>query len=560
MTHNIKSLFWAGLVIAVVAVSCAKKLDEAYENPNAPKKVPVETILPSLVGSLIGSSAAAGSAYGIAGDGLLIGRYIQYWGTYNVSATANVGTQYDQMGGTVGSSDNLGSMWGAHYFGMGQNLNRMVQWADEEKKWDFAGAGCALRAWSLLETTNEYGDMILKQAFDVNLVTFLYDTQPEVYDSCRAYCYRALVYLNRKGDNMGQKFAEADAYFNGGDVERWKKFTAGILARSFAYVHNKATYSADSVIKWANAAMTSNTDNITCKFANTGITGTSNYFGSLRGNVNNANTGIRQSAYIAALMSGQNPGAFTGAPDPRRPYLLREDSNGTYNGTIPGKGQGTLTSRTAPQSFVGTLFGTASYTALNPIAGEGGRYIFRNAAEFPIMTASEIQFLLAEALLRKGGNATGALAAYVNGINLNFDMLASKYQDFVPAGLRFAPGAQAAYLANTSVVPATAAELSLTHVMLQKYIALFGWGMQETWTDMRRYHYNVDKDPNKNTVVYAGFTPPAGTDLYLNNNNKLVQRCRPRYNSEYLYNIPELTRIGALALDYNTKEMWFSSK
>jgi hypothetical protein len=35
---------------------------------------------------------------------------------------------------------------------------------------------------------------------------------------------------------------------------------------------------------------------------------------------------------------------------------------------------------------------------------------------------------------------------------------------------------------------------------------------------------------------------------------------RPRYNSEYLYDVPELTRIGALAADYNTLEMWFSQK
>jgi hypothetical protein len=54
------------------------------------------------------------------------------------------------------------------------------------------------------------------------------------------------------------------------------------------------------------------------------------------------------------------------------------------------------------------------------------RYIFRNNAEFPIMTASEMQFLKAEAQLRKGDKA-GALASYSNAINLNFDMLTTKY-------------------------------------------------------------------------------------------------------------------------------------
>ena len=34
----------------------------------------------------------------------------------------------------------------------------------------------------------------------------------------------------------------------------------------------------------------------------------------------------------------------------------------------------------------------------------------------------------------------------------------------------------------------------------------------------------------------------------------------PRFNSEYLWNIVELTRIGATQLDYHTKEQWFSQK
>ena len=74
------------------------------------------------------------------------------------------------------------------------------------------------------------------------------------------------------------KFAASDFYFNKGDLGRWKKFVHGILARSFAYIHNKITYNPDSVIFHADLAMTTNTDNATAKFQSTGITGTSNYF------------------------------------------------------------------------------------------------------------------------------------------------------------------------------------------------------------------------------------------------------------------------------------------
>ena len=134
MKYNLKKILIIGLLLIVAATACEKKLDEAYQNPNATVRVPVETILPSMIGNIIGSSAAAGSAYGLANDGLLIGRYVQFWGTNTVSSSANSGTQYDRMGGTTGASDNLGSMWAAHYFGMGQNINRMIDWSMEEQK------------------------------------------------------------------------------------------------------------------------------------------------------------------------------------------------------------------------------------------------------------------------------------------------------------------------------------------------------------------------------------------------------------------------------------------
>lgn len=573
MKLNYKFLIATGLIGLVTINSCSTKIDEAYANPNASIKQPIEIIFPSLIGSLVGSSSAAGGAYGTANDGLLIGRYIQFWGSYIASATDNIGTFYDKMAGTVGASDNMGSMWAAHYYGMGQNINRIVEWGSEEQKWDFVGAALALRAWSLFTSTNQYGEMILRQAFNTSLQQFTYEGQPEIYDSVRAICHRAIAFLNMTGGGMdAAKFTASDFYFLKGDLGAWKKFTYGILARSYAYLSNKASYSADSVIMYANLSMSSNADNATAKFQAVGNTGTSNFYGTARGNVNNATSGIRQTAFIADLMSGANTLAFPGVFDPRAWYMLRGNTNGTIKGYSPSWSTAinpviTTASGDLPESFVGTAYGSTGYTAPTGVLttlGTAGKYIFRDEAEFPIMTASEIQFLKAEALIRKGDYANAKIA-YVNGISLNFDMLTSKYNINIPAGKEITAANKAAYLADPAVVPVTptAANMTLTKVMLQKYIALYGWGIHETWADMRRYHYN-NIDPATSQQVYAGFKVPAGVDLFSgssgSNGGKLVYRTRPRYNSEYLYNIPALTLIGAYPVgnDYHTKEMWFS--
>ncbi|NCU05623.1 MAG: SusD/RagB family nutrient-binding outer membrane lipoprotein, partial [Chitinophagaceae bacterium] len=52
--------------------------------------------------------------------------------------------------------------------------------------------------------------------------------------------------------------------------------------------------------------------------------------------------------------------------------------------------------------------------------------------------------------------------------------------------------------------------------------------------------------------------PPTGTVLWPDNNGALVYRVRYRYNSEYVWNIEELKRLGADKLDWHTKETWFS--
>ena len=244
------------------------------------------------------------------------------------------------------------------------------------------------------------------------------------------------------------------------------------------------------------------------------------------------------------------------------------NGNGGFRGVGPATGDAfaTLTGvyavgsanwlnarKRVPTPWLDSVYVNPSAASFNPLARH---YVFADRAVMPIMSASEIQFMKSEASFIKG-DITGAHAAYISGINLHFDFVnrASMPRGNVTlfTGNPITAAERAAYLssANVKTTPAT---LTATDIMLQKYIALWGWGYFETFVDMRRYHY-LDLDPITAQQVYKGYTFPVfGVDNF----GKPIYRVRPRFNSEYVWNRDELLRIGGLNIDYHTYECWFS--
>jgi hypothetical protein len=183
--------------------------------------------------------------------------------------------------------------------------------------------------------------------------------------------------------------------------------------------------------------------------------------------------------------------------------------------------------------------------------GLPGRYLFSDKAKIPVVTYAELQFIKAEAALKMGNQGT-ALAAYTNGISAHIDFVNARNLDDNQSPAQISAAEKAAFLGSPEIVPAV---LTLSHVMSQKFIALWGWGHNELWMDMRRYHY-TDPDPVSGTQVFRGFSPP--TNLFPDNGGLVVQRIRPRYNSEYVWNKPGLDAIGGLASNYHTKPLWIT--
>lgn len=510
------------IVIAAVmltASSCKKQLD-INSDPSNPDNVEAALWL---------SPILARMGVDIGYDARYLGRYEQFFQYYTG------GTAPDLMG-YYPNSDAMGQIWRMIYFDMGQNLTMMIDNGMKDKQWDYVGVGKALRAWGWLVGTDYHGPLAVKLQGnqDPSITEYDYDSQEYVYQTVFALCDTALAYLSRTDGGVSEaNLARGDVMYNG-DRSKWIKFVYGLKARAMESLSNKGAdyYNADSVIAWVDKSFTSNDDNAEIYYADNSSSD-ANFLSPTRDNFGP----YRQSAFIVQLMDG----TVFGMPDPRMPKMLVTDMSGVYRGVTPEKGDTGYSSNGGAWRLKNP-YGNNSNSSTK---SNDGHYVFAHTS-FPIMTYAELQFAKAEAAYLKG-DMTTALAAYKAGItgHMQFCDVDASSADAV------------AYLADPKVVPANPGDLTLSMIMCQKFIALWGHGYVEAWTDLRKYHY-TDQDPKAGHQVYTNFMLP--DPFYVDNDGKPAYRVRPRYNSEYVWNLKALQKIGADQPDYHTKEMWFSQK
>ncbi len=148
----------------------------------------------------------------------------------------------------------------------------------------------------------------------------------------------------------------------------------------------------------------------------------------------------------------------------------------------------------------------SSKDALNAGAvGSTGSFQTRPVSDFEIMTYHEACFIKAEVLFRKGDRA-GALAAYKDGIKAHLDYMQKKLTAWKGQGynnpdmMPMDDAKIAAYLASNAVCQ-NASDLTMSDIMLQKYVAM-GCSL-ENWNDMRRFNYSAGNIKDFG-VVYPG--------------------------------------------------------
>jgi len=516
----------AALVAGIVTVStsCEDFLD-VNTNPNGPQTVSANLYLPAMLHWMVTSQPF---------DGRFLGRYVQNY-TFVTTSLNN----WDRMGFDPGS-DNGGEVWRTVYWIHGQNLIDMNTKAEAEQRWDLLGVGMLIKGWGWMTLASLHGDIIVSEAFDQTRFDFGYDTEQEALVEAKKMLDSAVVLLQRTDGAVDATYlGKTDKIYNG-DRTKWLKLAYGLRAILGNRYSNKASYDPAAVISDVDNSFVSGADDALLAYPATQPSEDRNFWGTARGNI----TSFRQTLFALNLMNG----TVFGTADPRMTRMLAPAPDGVYRGYDPNtvNKSTAFSAAQAPMNFWG-------YTTTQP-ANAPGRYLFSDKAKYPIVTYSQLQFVKAEAAFRQG-NKPLALTAYTNGISSHIDFVNARNSEDGATPTQITPAEKATFLASPTIVPLPA-NLTMTQIMSQKYIAQWGWGFFEQWMDMRRFHYTnaYGTEPQQ---AFPGFAPP--TSLYPDNGGKLAYRLRPRYNSEYVWNLQGLSQITPIPgtnADYQTSELW----
>ena len=257
---------------------------------------------------------------------------------------------------------------------------------------------------------------------------------------------------------------------------------------------------------------------------------------------------------------------------------------------------------------VAYFMSSSDYYGASTARNGQGRWLYRNDAPYILTTYAELMFNVAEAHWTVGKKAEAfeawktAVAAdmeftakylVAGSVNVVNETLASGKKGDVTfhigdkiTAAQFNTAA-AEYLAGPFVGGLSMDEFSLSHIMMQKFVALYPWGAHEAWVDQRKYHYDINYDKNMGdgvpgsangwdinhvdqkldtdpTKVYKGYYIYAaslrGNKFNEKNNGSPCYRIRPRYNSEYMWNKPSLATlkpIAGTADNYQCSMPWF---
>ena len=511
------------ITVGLAVTSCDYNLN-INTSPNTPQTAAPELRLPSILSYTM-------DIYG--SHGVRTSMLCQQMG-YTYSANA----RYYEMQNWHFLNNADVYVWQSWYIYDWINISKMITDAEAEEAWHYAGVGKIIQAFGCGFVVDAYGIMAYKEGLSDATFQPNYDDAEYVYSQIIPLCDEAIADLSKSQPASAPALSTGDIIYNG-DTQKWIKFAYGVKARLMSHLSKKKVgtdvlqYNPDEILNLLSKSFSSNADDAELKYLVSTV--------SSQNAIQYQNTsasykpGKLWEEYLLNTVPGTGSSWNSGIEDPRAqkliPKIISGDNIGQYS-----YGVDLAHTDTDPKSTDVNYVGLKS-TDSNKL------FYTQQDSPFDYMTYSEAKFIAAEVYFRKG-DKTNALAAYKEAIKANIDKLGCTAEE------------RDAFLASSAVAQTTG-ELTLSHIMIQKYIALTY--SPEVWTDLRRCDYCIDGTGvyNENTGVYKGFDRPRFA--YALNFPTAKDYIR-RYQMAYMerdYNAEKVRPFGVFDNDYMTKPVWW---
>jgi hypothetical protein len=539
-----KKIFYI-LILSVVFTSCEKWID-INDNPNSANSgvpTPDQRLAP-IIAQFADAYESAGTRAAFLSQQLAV--------TYAVNNNWNLTRWYSNA-----SSANW--PWQAWYVNSAVNIRPLIESAEKVEAHHYVGVAKIMKAWGFGTFADFYGMMPYDEFDDPSTITPKFDDGSHIQEKALALLDEAIVDLQKTQGPAAPALSKGDI-LNKGNVDNWIRLAYGLKARFMNHLTKKATYNPQAVLDAAaKGPQTAAQSSILQYIDETPVTS------SAKEALQYTNTGT--SARITKLYYDYLTNNYTGAPtggnnveDPRIDLLIPRTQNAAgqlirtavvdmqselpKTGPLNAYNAGTNKFTNKDSVYVMLRATPATPTAGQRIMSTGTWYTKRGSKGL-LLTSAEMKFIEAEAKFRMN-NPAEALTAYKDGIRAHMNILGVE------------SGRVENYLASTSVVQ-NPANLTLSHIMIQKYIALSY--SPELWADLRRNNFCADASGNYNeaTGVYKGFNRPSHVfvDAYPNATDWPRRFAVPSY--EINYNIQQVLQANpnAAGLTYLNEPIWW---
>lgn len=336
--------------------------------------------------------------------------------------------------------------WSYLYLYIIPQLNAILRKSTTENAPVYRGIAKVLLAYNLGQATANWENVPFSQADKVNF-TPAYDKQQAIYDSVQLFLDEGITELAK---NTGTKPSTDDLIYRG-DTGKWTRLAYTLKARYAMHLSVKnGQQAAQKTLDAVAEGMKGNEDDFQLVYNSKNLVP---WYKIALAN-GSSNLSLTYASTFVDLMNG----AKQGIVDPRLTKIVALRSGTAYVGVVPGSGTGATTGFNTTVSWHSTI------TA--PL-------VMATYAETKALEA-EARFLLNGGSISSTGSTSEAYAAYLEIASTNIKKVGVTDAD------------RTIYL-EAPVVAVTPAGLTLTHIMKEKFKAMFLIG--DSWMDLRRYDY-----------------------------------------------------------------------